>query len=153
MEKPRFETGEARLLAGLSGHYGPATLTQIPALWMRWGPAWFGKTPGQVGKKTYGACYNADGKGNFDYLAGVEVASFDGLPAELTQLSLLAQRYAVFAHQSHISQIGMLWMHIYDQWLPASGHKHADAADFELYDEKFDPMIGIGHVEIWIPLQ
>lgn len=152
MEKPRFEECRTLLIAGLSGRYGPANRDRIPALWTGWGSAWFGKTPGQVDKRCYGVCWNADGKGGFDYLAGVEVASFAELPPELTQLRIEQQLYAVFAHHSHISEIGRTWMRIHDEWLPASGRRHADSADFELYDEEFDPASPIGHVEIWIPI-
>ncbi len=57
------------------------------------------------GKQCYGVCWNMDGKGGLDYMAGVEVSSFDGMPAELTQFTLAPQRYAVFPHTAHISMI------------------------------------------------
>src|SRR5579862_3546761 len=91
---PRFENGRAMLIAGLSGRFGNENRSEIPALWMRFGPQYFGRVPGQVDKKSYGVCSNMDGRGNLDYLAGVEVRSFDGLPAELTRLSLAPHRYA-----------------------------------------------------------
>ena len=150
---PRFENGGELLIAGLSGRFGPHNRDQIPALWMRWGPQYFGSTPGQVDKKSYGLCWNMDGKGNLDYLAGVEVRSFDGLPAELTQMKLAPQRYAIFAHQGHISAISNTWMDIFDKWLPKSGAALVPAPSFERYDEEFDPAVGMGHVEIWIPLK
>ncbi len=76
------------LIAGLGGRFGNHNRDQIPALWMRWGPKYFGQTPGQVDRRTYGVCSNMDDKGNLDYCAGVEVSSFEGLPAELTQLTI-----------------------------------------------------------------
>lgn len=150
---PRFENGAAMLIAGLGGRYGPENRGQIPALWQRFGPQYFGRVPGQVDRRTYGVCSNMDDKGNVDYLAGVEVASSDGLPTELTQIRIAPQRYAVFAHAGHISAISSTWMGIFDAWLPKSGLALAAAPSFELYGEAFDPAIAIGNVEIWIPLK
>ena len=42
---------------------------------------------------------------------------------------------------------------IWNQWLPASGLKAADAPNFERYDEKFDSATGNGGSEIWILLR
>jgi AraC family transcriptional regulator len=151
--EPRFEDGKAMRIAGLGGRYGEANRAQIPALWDRFGPQYFGRVPGQVDKRCYGVCSNVDRKGNLDYLAGVEVSSFEGLPAELTQMSLAPHRYAVFAHAGHISAIGRSWMDIYETWLPRSKRELADAPSFERYGEAFDPKVAIGNVEIWIPVK
>jgi AraC family transcriptional regulator len=153
MTAPRFETAGRILIAGLSSRFGPQTREQIPTLWRRFGPAYFGRTPGQVGKICYGVCWNMDGKGSLDYLAGVEVSAFDGLPPELTKLTLNPGPYAVFPHEDHISMIGQTWMEIYEGWLPTSGQQLATAPAFERYDEEFDPTIAVGHVEIWVPLR
>jgi AraC family transcriptional regulator len=150
---PRFVNGKPMLIAGLSGRFGNENRGQIPDLWRRFGPQYFGRTPGQVDKKSYGVCSNMDDKGNLDYLAGVEVSSFKGLPTELTQLTLAPHRYAVFAHAGHISAISRTWMDIFDTWLPKSGYELAAAPSFECYDEEFDPQVAIGRVEIWIPLK
>ncbi|HLW90628.1 MAG TPA: GyrI-like domain-containing protein, partial [Roseiarcus sp.] len=74
-------------------------------------------------------------------------------PAELTQLTIAAHRYAVFPHAGHISTISRTWMDIFDTWLPKSGHQVAAAPSFECYDEEFDPAVAMGHVEIWIPVK
>jgi len=150
---PRFENGRAMLIAGLGGRYGNENRAQIPALWQRFGPRYFGRVPGQVDKKAYGVCSNMDDKGNVDYLAGIEVSSSEGLPAELTQLSIAPGRYAVFGHLGHVSSIGRTWMDIFETWLPKSGVTLAPAPSFECYAEEFDPAIAIGNVEIWIPIK
>jgi AraC family transcriptional regulator len=150
---PRIESADTILLAGLSGRYSTATSGQIPELWWKWGSAWLGRTPGQVDKRCYGVCWDFDGKGSFDYLAGVEVGSFDEIPAELTRLTIQPHpRYAVFPHAGPISAINETWRWIFDIWLPTSGEKIADLPNFELYDETFDPAVP-GHVDIWIPLE
>ena len=150
---PRFETGGAMLIAGLSGRFGPENRDQIPALWMGWGPKYFGCTPGQVDRKTYGVCWNMDGEGRLDYLAGVEVKSLEGLPPELTRMTIAPRRYAVFAHEGRVSQIMRTWMGVFDEWLPKSGRVLAAAPSFECYDEQFDPAVAMGLVEIWVPIE
>jgi AraC family transcriptional regulator len=150
---PRFENGSAMLIAGLGGRYGNENRAQIPDLWQRFGTRYFGRVPGQVDKKAYGVCSNMDDKGNLDYLAGVEVLSLEGLPAELMHFSIAPGRYAVFGHAGHISSIGRTWMDIFETWLPKSGFALAPAPSFECYAEAFDPTIAIGNVEIWIQIK
>jgi AraC family transcriptional regulator len=140
------------LLRALSERYTSETCAAIPSQWQRFGD-YFGKVPGQIGNVAYGVCYNADDAGNIDYLCGVEVSDFSALPAELSRLRISPQRYAVFSHREHISTIRRTWNTIWNQWLPASGHIPADAPNFERYDEKFDPVSGMGGLEIWLPLK
>jgi predicted transcriptional regulator YdeE len=51
---PRFENGRAMLIAGVVGRYGNENRAQIPDLWQRFGPRYFGRVPGLVDKKAYG---------------------------------------------------------------------------------------------------
>ncbi|MFP3567018.1 GyrI-like domain-containing protein [Paraburkholderia sp. SIMBA_030] len=152
LEPLRFEDGKPFLVAGLNERYSCDSSQGIPSQWQRFG-AYYGKVPAQVGGVAYGVCYNADDSGNFDYLCGVEVSDFSALPAELSRVRIPAQRYAVFSHREHISTIRRTWNTIWNQWLPASGHVPADAPNFERYDEKFDPVSGMGGLEIWLPLK
>ena len=149
---PRFEDGRPFLVAGLSERYTCESAAAIPSQWQRFNE-YFGKVPGQVGNVAYGVCYNADDAGNIDYLCGVEVSDFSTLPAEFSRLRIAAQRYAVFSHREHVSTIRRTWNTIWNTWLPASGHLPADAPNLERYDEKFDPVSGMGGLEIWLPLK
>jgi AraC family transcriptional regulator len=152
LEPPRIETGRALLIAGIGARYRFETIQGIPQQWERFAPH-IGHVPGQMGKVTYGACCNADGAGNFEYIAGVEVANFDDIPADFSRIRIPAQRYAVFSHRQHISRMPATVYTIWNKWLPASGYSHADAPDFERYDERFDPRTGNGVVEVWIPIK
>ncbi|WP_027214957.1 AraC family transcriptional regulator [Burkholderia sp. WSM2232] len=152
LEPPRFEDGRPFLVAGLGERYTLEGAAAIPSQWQRFNE-YFGKVPGQVGNVAYGVCYNADDAGNMDYLCGVEVRDFSALPAELSRLRIAAQRYAVFSHREHVSTVGRTWNSIWNTWLPASGQAPADAPSFERYDEKFDPLSGMGGFEIWLPLK
>ena len=101
----------------------------------------------------YGVCCNGDDAGNFDYIAGVEVSDFSDLPREFAGVRIPGQKYAVFTHRDHISTIRRTVNTIWNQWLPASGLKVADAPNFERYDENFDPLSGNGGLEIWVPVR
>ena len=152
LDPPRFETGRTLLVAGLGDRFTFEANQGIPLLWQRFVP-YMGNIPGQVGRMTYGVCCNSDGAGNFEYIAGVEVSSFDELPPEFRRVRIPAQRYLVFTHRDHISAIRGTWYTIWNKWLPESGHAVADAPDFERYDERFNPQSGTGEVEIWLPLK
>jgi AraC family transcriptional regulator len=150
LNPPRIEEGRLLAIAGLGERYSFETLGGIPSLWQRFVP-YLGHIAGQTGNVTYGVVQNA-GDDGCDYIAGVEVTSFDGLPAEFGRVRLPERRYAVFEHRGHISGIRATWEAIFRSGLPSSGLEKADAPDFERYDERFDPHTGNGIVEIWIPV-
>lgn len=152
IEPPRFENGRALLIAGLGERFTFETNEGIPRLWERFIP-YLGSISGQIGDTTYGVCCNADAAGNFEYIAGVEVASFDNLPDAFRRVSIPARRYAVFTHCDHISRMRATVYTIWNKWLPESGITHADAPDFERYGPQFDPRTGNGIVEIWLPVE
>src|SRR3954466_4468783 len=153
LQPPRFETGKALLVAGISEHCTHENEgAGIPSQWQRFHQK-VGDIPDRVGKVAYGVCCNGDDSGNFDYIAGVEVSDFSDLPREFSRVRIPEQKYAVFTHGEHISTIRRTVNTIWNHWLPLSGLKAADAPNFERYDEKFDPLTGNGGLEIWIPVR
>ena len=152
LEPPRFETAKALLIAGLGQRYSCDSSKAIPGQWQRFQPH-LNHIPGQIGRTAFGVCCNSDDDGNFDYVCGVEVADFSGLPAEFTRVRLPAQRYAVFRHRDHISAIRRTVHTIWSKWLPESKYEAVDAPNFERYGEEFDPRSGNGGLEIWIPIK
>lgn len=149
---PRFETSKPLLLAGLTARYNQQASAGIPSQWERLQP-YLGQVPKQVGHTAYGACYNTDEEGNFDYLAGIEVSDFSDVPTEFATLRVAAHRYAVFQQSEHISTIRRTFSAIWSKWLPESGHKPADAPVLERYGPEFNPVNGTGGFEIWIPIE
>jgi AraC family transcriptional regulator len=149
-EPTRFEDGRALLIAGLSQCYSMSSISAIPLQWQRFAP-YLGNIPGQIGGVNYGVCFNRDEAGNFDYLTGVEAAG-PALPKEFSQVHVPAQRYAVFVHGGHVSAIPELFRSIWGDWLPRSGCEIAPTPLFERYSEAFDPVAGVGGMEIWIPI-
>lgn len=157
LEPSRFEDGKPLLIGGLRKIYAPAAMHGIPAQWRTFAPH-FGKIPAQIGRTTYGICWQAADSANIEYLSGVEVSGFMGMPDDFTVVSLPASKYAVFPHRAHVSKLYETCDAI-SRWLPESGHQSAAAADaetpafFERYSEEFDPQTGMGGMEVWVPLQ
>ena len=151
-DPPRIEIGRSLLLAGLSMRYTCDGSPGISAQWQRF-LTFFGRIPGQQGRVAYGVNHNADDNGGFDYLCGVEVSAFSGLPDYMNRLQLPQKPYAVFTHRGHVSTIlrthGIIW----NSWLPPSGYVATGGPFFERYDETFDPATGLGGIEIWIPIR
>jgi AraC family transcriptional regulator len=149
---PRIETRSAFLAAGVGARYACAGAAAIPAQWGRFAPH-IGAVPGQVGAESYGICRDFDEAGGFEYVCAVQVRDFDSLPADFSRIRMPSARYAVFSHPGHVSALPATVAAIWNDALPASGERPADAPNFELYGPDFDPLTGQGGVEIWIPLQ
>ena len=152
LKPSRFENGERLLIAGLGGRYMCEGSAGIPSQWQRFLPH-LGQIPGQLGRITYGVCYNSDDAGNFDYVCGVEVNDFSRLPADWSRVRIPEQKYAIFCQREHISTIRSTWNTIWNNWLPESGYEAVDAPDFERYGDDFDSATGMGGLEIWVPIK
>jgi AraC family transcriptional regulator len=152
LHPPRMADGRAMLISGLEDHFSFEKIGGIPGLWRRFRDH-IGNIPGQVGSVAYGVCHNTDDAGNFDYIAGVEVADFTSLPEDFARLRLTEQHYAVFTHTEHVSTVRGTFMAIFADWMPKSGYVAADVPPFERYDERFDGHTGVGGFEIWIPVR
>jgi len=150
--EPRIETAGPLLLAGLARRYRSAENAEIPGQWQSFGHR-LGTIPGALGADAYGVVYNVDDDSNHEYLVGVAVTSFDALPADLDRLRLAEQRYAVFHHAGHVSDIRRTCHSAFVQWIPDAGLDVVDAPFFEKYGEGFDPDSGTGGLEIWIPVR
>src|SRR3984893_10446577 len=136
LQAPRFQTGKPLLVAGIGERYTCETGAAIPGQWQRFHQS-VSNFPGRIGPVAYGVCCNADDAGNFDYIAGVEVADFSDLPREFSRAGLPEAKSAVLTQTDHISTIRRPVNTIWNHGLPASGLKAADAPNFERYYDKF----------------
>lgn len=152
LDAPRYESGRALLLAGLSERFSPESTVGIPALWERF-TVQITDIAGKVGHIAYGVCYYGDERGNFDYLCSVEVTPSSELPAGMSRLQIPEQRYAVFHQPGHISSVGRTWDTLWSHWQPEWGERLSGQPAFERYDKKFDPVSGSGGFEIWMPVR
>jgi AraC family transcriptional regulator len=153
LNPPRFAEGRPMLLAGVRTHHPHSDPT--PSIAAQW--AAFRQLPPIPGtidpNTTYGiVCGNNDAQQTFEYMCGTEVTDLETLPTDLGRMKLNAQRYAVFTHNGHISQLRITWIAIWNEWLPASGYLAADVPEFEVHDDRFDPETGRGIIEIWFPI-
>jgi AraC family transcriptional regulator len=145
---PKFRERDAFRVVGLSTECSFENIGAIPALWQSFN-AREGDVVGAVAGAAYGVCCGADQAGNFRYLAGVE--ALEKTPT-MDYVDLPAQRYAVFMHSGHISDLSKTVYTIWNKSLPDEGLEAAGAPDFEVYDHRFDPQTGRGTLEIWIPV-
>jgi AraC family transcriptional regulator len=152
---PRFETAGPFLIAGLRELLDEHAAQKIPQLWQRLVACW-DNIPQRVGTADYGLCIHLQAE-EYYYMAGCAVWDFTGLPETFSPFIIPSQTYAVFTHQGHINRIRETIGFAFDQWLPNSDYQHATGPEnalhfFERYGEKFDPKIGEGDVEIWLPV-
>jgi AraC family transcriptional regulator len=148
---PRFEDLKAFKIAGFSRRFSMQNITGIPPLWQSFGKH-IGSIPGEVPGAAYGVSYNQDGD-SFDYLCGVEVRSGSDLPQELAALDVPSNRYAIFHHGGHVTDIHAIMRAIFVDWAPASGQQVARAPLFERYGREFDPRTGAGGFDVYVPLK
>jgi len=152
LSAPRFEDMPPRLFAGLNEKFNSEKVGGIPSLWQKFN-AQADSIPHGVKGAAYGICHTYDDAGNFDYIAGIEVTEFTDLPSEFYRLRVPGQRYAVFGHDGHISDIRSVVHTIWNKWLPESGLKAADTPMQERYHARFNPLSGMGGFEIWLPVK
>ncbi len=94
----------------------------------------------------------AEGK-KFNYLAAVEVSSFDHIPRGMVKKTIPAGRYAVFTHEGYPDSLQDTYNYIYRTWFVESGHVPAKQDDFELYDHRFQPHREDSELDIYIPIE
>lgn len=153
--QPRFETAGPLLIAGLREPLDEHAAQKIPQLWQQL-VACADEIPQRVGSADYGLCIHLQGY-EYYYMAGCAVWDFTGLPETYSGFIIPSQSYAVFTHAGHVSCIRNTIDFIFDQWLPNSNYRHGTATEnalhfFERYGEQFNPQIGEGDIEIWLPV-
>jgi len=96
----------------------------------------------------YGLCFGIANDKEPWYIAGFEVSQVENLPTGMMSMSVPAQKYAMFP--CTLGAIGATYRYIIEEWQPRSGHEHADAPDFELYEEEPDPNEPPQDMKLWI---
>ena len=154
--EPKFVEKEAFFVAGLGDDFSTDTTSRIPDLWRDLGPR-LGDIANAKPGVYYGLCLH-EGKdmGQFRYVAGVEVPSLEGLPDGLEGHHVSSQRYAVFTHKIENPDLSRdlkrTLRHIFGTWLPKADVVYTGTADFELYDDRFDPNGPSGELDIYVPV-
>jgi AraC family transcriptional regulator len=149
LAKPRIVQRAAFAAAGISRRYAMRERGEIPSQWESFAPH-IGAIAGQCGMAAYGICYNSDEDGNMDYMCAVETAHASRARKDLQTLTIPAAKFAVFAHDGHVSSINATWGAIFARGL--AGEALAQGPMFERYGEDFNGRTGYGPAEIWIPV-
>jgi AraC family transcriptional regulator len=149
--EPKIINRPAFTVVGAKYH-GKNENDEIPQMWGEFGPR-MGEIKHVVDPHVaYGVMDNYDEEsGTFDYLAGLEVESAVDLPEGMVGWEVPEQTYAVFT--STLPTLHETFQHIYETWLPQSGHQRAGGPEFELYDENFDPQDESSEMYIYIPVK
>lgn len=151
LKEPKIVDAPAMLFAGIGRRFDYDDMGAVPAQWQRFNE-YIGQVPGEVPGAFYGICTNADSNG-LDYISAMEVRDFSDIPEEFTRTRIPAQRYAVFAHGGHISEIRSVIQAAFGEGIAKAGLAMADAPSLEKYGGSFDPATGNGGYEIWVPVK
>ncbi|WP_199616142.1 GyrI-like domain-containing protein [Paenibacillus alkalitolerans] len=108
---------------------------KIPGLWDE-----FGRRRHEIKNRTdpyfaYGLSeYSPDPRKSFNHIVGFSVQNLDDIPDGMVGRTIPMQQYALFVYTGH--RIGEVYEYS-DKWFATSEYKWAEAADFELYDNRF----------------
>ena len=150
---PRFVQAAPMLAVGFAKHHPFEKPQDIPIQWQTFMATMYADIPHKSQTAPIGISWEMDDDGNFEYVCATEVSKFSSTPKGLIEITIPAQRYAVFSHDGHVSAVGATYNAILNDWLPASGERAADAPCLEHHKPTFNPQTGMGGVEIWIPLE
>lgn len=81
--------------------------------------------------------YTMSDEVSFTEVAGIEVDSFEGLPADFVRKVIPGGRYAVFTHTGSLRKLPQTFHYIWGTWLLNTSDKMDDREDFELYDHRY----------------
>ncbi len=155
--EPKIVDRSETPVIGLEQAYDQNSKASIPDIWRRLTER-IDEIPGRKPNLAYGIIEPHDPReGRFLYFAAVAVDSLAAVPEGMVGKTLPAQRYAVFTHKLQSSDIAAdiepTLQYIWGTWLPQSGYDRTGAPDFELYDERFDPVTLSGEIDFFIPIR
>ena len=148
----RIEIAGPMHFVGISGRYAFSAIEGIPAQWQRFMPA-FRDIPDKCEPIPVGISLAIDQDGDFEYLCAAQVSQPPAALHKFVRLSVPEQRYAVFQHRDHVVTIRSTYAAIWNHWLPATGGTACEAPILEQHNPTFDPMTGLGGLEIWVPVK
>jgi AraC family transcriptional regulator len=143
VEPTRFEHADGMLLAGLRRYHRFEQAREgTEQQWRE-----FAASPIEPAhKEAFGAICRADQAG-LEYLTGLRVDSFDGLPEGTGRMRVPPQRYAVFLHTG-AHPVSESWRRVF-AWLSDGPYQSAETPDFERCPDIASRLME-RDVEIWI---
>lgn len=155
--EPKIITKPAFKVVGLLQNHDQDNVTQIPELWDSFVPR-VASIPNRKGSHYFGVCELVDlNNVNFDYIASVEVTENQTPPEGMVYREIPENLYAVFTHTNKTTDLHdplqETLRYIWGTWIPKSDYAPVKAPDFELYDDRFNPMTMQGDIDICIPIR
>ena len=155
--KPAFKVVGMKVTTTLNENIAKGT---IPNLWTKFLPH-MANIPNRINEKiSYGICAgdsfdidNHTRDSDYDYIAGVEVESFDDVPEGMITREVPERKYAVFTHRGPLSNLKFTLDYIYGPWAQKSDYKIVQGDDFEQYDDRFIPAGDDSELDIYIPIE
>lgn len=149
VNKPAFK------VVGMS-YIGKNEQGEIPQMWGKFIPRI--NEPRRIDPgSSYGVCFSevagaADGE--FEYVAGVEVADEQFIPAGMVCRDVPAHKYIVFTHHGKLENLGETYHYIYNTGLTQAGVQvHPSRFDMEVYTSEFMPDSDRSKLYIYVAIQ
>lgn len=153
---PQFKDRDAFTIIGIGNDFMPFDSENIGKLWDRFleqRP----KINAADGALAYGVCDSpkntSTAPDQFHYTAGIVVTPDTDIPKNMEKITIQAGHYAVFTHKGLLKDFPKTVNYIWKDWLPNSGYTHANAPDFEEYDDRFKGDDKDSAFDIYIPVQ
>ncbi|MBI4405968.1 MAG: AraC family transcriptional regulator [Deltaproteobacteria bacterium] len=155
--EPKIVGKPAFKIVGMLENHNQDNAHQIPELWTRFVQRVMG-IPNRKGTHYFGVSEVIDLKeASFNYIACVEVDDKQTPPEGMVYREIPANTYAVFTHTNRTSSLHdslqETLQYIWGTWIPKSDYVPVKAPDFELYDERFNPMTMRGEIDICVPIK
>ncbi len=153
--EPTIVTKPAFKAAGLS-YVGKNQHDEIGQLWGRFIPRL--NEPRRINPQvSYGLCFseveNAQ-EGEFEYVAAVEVADDQAIPAGMAYREVPGQKYAVFTHHGKLDTLSETYQYIYNTGIAQAGLQiHPSKFDMEVYTAEFIPNSDDSKLYIYVAIQ
>lgn len=153
--QPKFVTKPAFKAVGLA-YVGKNQSPEIPQLWGQFNQRY--AEPKAIDPGTaYGLCITDIPQavnGDFEYVAALEVADDQNIPAGMVYREVPTHKYAVFTHHGDLKKLGETYHYIYNTWLPQSNCQvHPSKFDMEVYAGDFDPKSPDSEFDIYVAIQ
>ena len=146
--EPRFVTKPAFTAVGMLYH-GKNENHEIAQMWQVFNPRI--REIQHISDGAFGLCLPPDESGEFSYLASMGVSDASDVPAGMEIWQVPEQHYTVFT--CTLPTLGETYRYVFENWLPQSGYEYSEGADFEYYDEDFDPESPDGVMYVYIPVR
>lgn len=102
---------------------------------------------------SYGICTNMQENGDFSYVIGIQVSTFENSTDDMYCETIPESKYAIFTAKGEMPEsIQSTVKYAYGEWFPNSQYEFAGTPDFELYDEHRMQNPKSTECDIYIPI-